>query len=82
MRSLEDFLNTMQGSGSVEGLRVQQNDDGEIEMTFEMDEEISDEYERRVRALVEMGLVEEVSEQDSSSSEQYSSEGSDSESDC
>jgi len=85
VEGFEDYLRGLEREGALEALTFHEQDDGEIEIKFELDETWEGDINRRLRELVELGLVEDVTPSsngsatgDSESSATGDSESSDS----
>lgn len=79
----EEYLRALERNGELEGLTFEENDDGELEVTYNVDADMEGVIDEHLQDLLERGLVEDISPSSgdgSSDGGSYSDEGGDSES--
>lgn len=81
----EEYLRALERNGGLEGLAFEENDDGELEVTYNVDADMEGVIDEHLQELIRRGLVEDISNgssssDDTSSDDIYSDEGGDSES--
>lgn len=80
----EEYLRALERNGELEGLAFEENDDGEIEVTYNVDDDMEGVIDEHLQYLLQRGLVEDISPSSSGDGSRdggsYSDEGGDSES--
>jgi len=66
INDFEDYLRGLQRNGAVEGLTFEDHE-GEIEICFDVDEDMEGDIDAVLRDLIQRGLVEDVTPNSSSS---------------
>lgn len=68
----EDYLRELRRDGAVSSIRFERNAAGETEISFDMDADREGEMDERLRDLIRQGLVEDVSPDSDSESDESS----------